>query len=143
MHESTATDAASLQMENELLVHEVRFVRAQLKAQERAHASRLGALDDSRQKLRDTQAKLLQSRGRVRALREELDEARRLLKAAGRRNKETRGQIERGRQAHADLTWLLQRLDGSVLGIGLRRAAGFRKLCDRYLRPARSKDAAA
>ena len=41
---------------------------------------------------------------------------------------------QQGRQAQAleDITWFVKRLDGSPLGVVLRRTKGFRVLMDRY-----------
>jgi hypothetical protein len=112
-------ELATLQMENELLAHEIRHLRARLAQGERAFTKAAAAKRD-RQK-----DKLTKVRSR-------LDQEKKLRRATERKNARLLRRLEGARAAQEDLRWLLERLDGSVAGPLLRRRAGFRALTKKY-----------
>lgn len=119
LQQLTGVDLTSQAMENDLLTHEVRFLRARLTAAERklARLQRAGRAE-ARQR---TKTRLMEAKAR--AARAEAQ-----LKA---QKTEVEGEA-RAAQAESDLRWLLQRLDHSLLGVVLRRKRGFRTLLERY-----------
>jgi chromosome segregation ATPase len=122
MHQSEKSDLRTLQMENELLTHEVRHLRARLAALQREKAAREkaeGQLREERAKLRKFSAARRQER-----------------KGRKERKERTRASLEKTREdlekTRGDLVWLLRRLDGSVLGPVVRRRKGIQLLLNRY-----------
>jgi hypothetical protein len=111
----------SLQMENELLGHETRHLRARLAQAER----RLRRAREQSDRLPEREAKIT-------SLRERLDRERKLRKAAERTIKRKDKQLARAAATEADLRWLLDRLQRSLAGPFLRRRPGFRALLDKH-----------
>lgn len=108
LRQSRAGDLASLQMENELLAHEVRHLRALLKQAER-HADPV-----------------------VRRAKAQVQKEQKLRKKAEVQARRAARQLKRSRDAEDDLRWLLQRLGSSPAGPLLRRRPGFAALYERY-----------
>lgn len=118
MHQSEEAELRGLQMENELLVHEVRHLRARLAAAERA--------PEGRRKLEELVREL---RGKVRDQSAALSHERKETRRVTAQLKSARAELKRTRE---DLVWLLGRLDGSPMGPVLRRRDGIRILLVRY-----------
>lgn len=120
LHQAEAAELASLQMENELLSHETRHLRAQLKQAEREIRRLKG--QDAQQ---DLQTALQQARARAQRQSDLRVRAQQEAKRATR-------QLRKYKRAHDDLVWLLQRLSSSPAGPLLRRRPGFQAMCQRY-----------
>ena len=119
LHPMRDRDLPSLQMENDLLGHEVRHLRARIAQFDRE-------LERARSRVRREDAKrLAQVRGRLKQERTERI-------AAERAHKRLQRRLERAERAEEDLRWLVARLDGSVLGPVLRLRPGFRNLTAKY-----------
>jgi hypothetical protein len=119
VHESDVSDVASLRMENDLLIQEVRHLRGRVAAAERAlknHDARIQAA--VKVAVREANAKTATARANARKAR------------MARREAAERARTYR--QADRDMRRLVRRLNTSPLGPLLRRRAGFRTLVDRY-----------
>jgi hypothetical protein len=125
LRQSSIDDLASLQMENELLMHEIRYLRARVTSAERqaSHVSRAQRAAPKPEK----PAKSAKS--------ERIAEEDRPMPGTAASDPEGGAghAVEMThRQAEEDLRWLLRRLDESPLGLLLRRKQGFRTLLSRY-----------
>ena len=152
LRQSSIDDLASLQMENELLMHEIRFLRARVASAERALANATAAQRAAAKPATPPKA------GDAREACEPPAEGGGACEGCGaseggdaasplpprivnrpprpRSKPESRaGHVaveEAHRQTEEDLRWLLRRLDESSLGFLLRRKQGFRTLLSRY-----------
>ncbi len=122
------SDHSMLQMENQLLIFEVRHLRARLAAAERAAAG--PALKKRAEQL--TQAH--KTIARVRAARDlEVERRQALLKRVRKTERALERARQRNEQASGDIRSLLTRLESSPLRPVLRRKRGYRVLVERYL----------
>jgi len=104
-------DLAALQLENQLLTQEVRFLRANLKVMERA------ATDPDQTAAGAAAAKTLKA----------------TKKGRGKKTTEvSAAELKRLQTADEDVRWLVRRLDDSGLGRLLRTRGGFKTLIERY-----------
>jgi hypothetical protein len=121
LRQSSIDDLASLQMENELLMHEIRYLRARVTSAERAVADASSA-QGAAPKPANPAPVAAEARPKP-------------AKAAASKPESGAAPVaveEAHRQTEADLRWLLRRLDESPLGPLLRRKQGFRTLLSRY-----------
>ena len=151
LRQSSIDDLPSLQMENELLMHEIRYLRARLTAAERKgatapRAQRPAPMPTAATKPIATAAAKPIAAEATKPVAAEATKPPKPTKptAAGAHPKpgtaapkpESRaGNVaveEKHRLAEEDLRWLLRRLDESPLGFLLRRKQGFRTLLSRY-----------
>ena len=118
LRQSSIDDLASLQMENELLMHEIRYLRARVTSAERQAAQGSSAQPAAPKPVKPAQPA---KPGPIAA-------------AASKPESPAEPVAGKGthRQAEEDLRWLLRRLDESPLGLLLRRKQGFRTLLSRY-----------
>lgn len=114
--------AVKLRLENDLLTDELRRLRMHVKQLERAQADMEAGGSKAAAQLRKARAQ----RDRQKILKQR---ALKKLRDAEREAKRS----EEYKRAHGDLIWLLQRLNGSALGIFLRRRKGFAGLVSHYL----------
>ena len=119
LHTLDARDLASLQMENELLAHEVRHLRARLAQSERAsEKARAAGRKELAEKLKDMRVRFKQEK--------------KLRRASDRENARLKRRLAKARAAEDDLRWLLNRLNDSPLGPFVRRRKGYLALTDKY-----------
>jgi hypothetical protein len=124
LHQSSIDDLASLQMENELLMHEIRYLRARVTSAERAVANASSAQRAAPKPAKPANPTPVAAEDRPKP-----------AKAAASKPEGPAEPVAvegKHRQAEEDLRWLLRRLDESPLGLLLRRKQGFRTLLSRY-----------
>ena len=121
---STIDDLVSLQMENELLVHETRHLRGRLKSAEREGGGR------AHTELNAKYNKELQRADR------QFERAERVQAKLKEAKEEVEAKEARIADLESDLRWLIHRLnDLPGVGAALRRTDGFKTILARYPKP--------
>lgn len=124
LKQSSLDDLVALQMENELLVHETRHLRARLKHFEREGSA--GSFTEVNRKYATELARADRQYERAERVQGKLKDAREELEAKQARLTEVEG----------DLRWLIHRLNELPgVGVALRRTEGFHTLLERYPKP--------